>query len=126
MYTRNIRASEHFVNIDKMTDRGILRNYFKMTIGKKIIDHKIIMKGIGSIAQINCTIETGTTPENTKETIHKVETGHGSVMVQIVPTVKTDRSYSRDRYRDDSYDKTSRSKEKDYLYDEDDIFHSKV
>ena len=38
----------------------------------------------------NCTIETGTTPENTKETIHTVETGHRSVMVQIGPTVRTD------------------------------------
>ena len=61
-----------------------------MTIGEKIIDCKIIMKGIGPIAEINCTIETGTTPKNTEETIHTVETGHRSVMVQIGPTVKTD------------------------------------
>ena len=181
-----------------MTDRGRLQNYYKMTIGEKIIDCKIIMKEIGPIAEINCTIETGTTPKNTKETIHTVETGHGSVMVQIGPTVKTDteightleighiveigceattikmtiemsigitvrrkiigilktrdmreglktiiktgtariiieivtknknKYQNKDQYKNDSYDKTSRSKEKDYLYDEDDIFHSKI
>ena len=48
----------------------------KITIGKKIIDHKIIMKGIGPIAEIKCTIEIGTTPENTKETGDTVEIGH--------------------------------------------------
>ena len=42
-------------------------------IGGKTIDCKIIMKGIGPITEINCTIETGTTPKNTKETIHIVE-----------------------------------------------------
>ena len=47
-----------------------------MTIGMKITDHKIIMKRIGPIAEINFTIETGTMPKNTKETIHTVETGH--------------------------------------------------
>ena len=33
------------------------------------------MKEISPIAEINCTIETGTTPKNTKETIHIVEIG---------------------------------------------------
>ena len=37
------------------------------------------------------------------------------------------RDQNKDQYRDDSYDKTrSRSKEKDYLYDDDDIFHSEI
>ena len=48
----------------------------KMTIGRKTRDHEIIIKGIGPIAEINCTVETGTTPKNTKETIHIVEIGH--------------------------------------------------
>ena len=47
----------------------------KMTIGKKTVDHEAIMKGIGPITEINCTTETGTTPKNTKETIHIVEIG---------------------------------------------------
>ena len=34
---------------------------------------------------------------------------------------------NKNRYRDDSYDQIrGRSKEKDYLYDEDDVFHSKI
>ena len=38
-----------------------------------------------------------------------------------------DKYQSKDQYRDDSYDKIrSRSKEKDYLYDEDDIFDSEI
>ena len=38
-----------------------------------------------------------------------------------------DRNKYRDRYRYDSYDKTKCcSKEKDYLSDDDDIFHSKI
>ena len=79
MYTRNIRVSENIVNMDKMTDRVDHEITLKMTIGKKIIDQKIIMKGIGPIAEINCTIETGTNPKNTQETIYTVKTGHGSV-----------------------------------------------
>ena len=32
----------------------------------------------------------------------------------------------KDQYKNDSYGKTSGSKERDYLYDEDDIFHSEI
>ena len=63
----------------------------QMTIGRKIIGIRgnRDIKEIDPITKINCTIETGTTPKNTNKTIHTVETGHGSVMVQIGPTVKT-------------------------------------
>ena len=33
---------------------------------------------------------------------------------------------NKDQYKNDSYGKTSRSKERDYLYDEDDIFHLEI
>ena len=49
-------------------------------IGRKTIDCKIIMKGIGPITEINCTVETGTTSENTKDTIHIVEIGHEAII----------------------------------------------
>ena len=38
------------------------------------------MEGIGPITEINCTIKTGTTPENIKETIHIVEIGCKAVI----------------------------------------------
>ena len=47
-----------------------------MTIGRKTIDHEIIMKVIGPITEMNCTVKTSTTPENTKETIHIAEIDH--------------------------------------------------
>ena len=50
---------------------------------------KMLMKTGTARIKIAINIETGTTPENTQETIHTVETGHRSVMVQIDPTVKT-------------------------------------
>ena len=36
------------------------------------------------------------------------------------------RYQNKDQYKNYSYGKSSRSKERDYLYDEDDIFHSKI
>ena len=63
------------------------RAAIKMTVGKKIIDCHIIMKGTHPIAEINCTIETGTTPKNTKETIHTVETDDRISMIVIDPMI---------------------------------------
>ena len=58
----------------------------KGTIGIKIIDHKIIMKKKGPLVEINCTIETGTIPKNTKETIHTVEIGHEATTKMTIET----------------------------------------
>ena len=65
----------------------------------RTIDHEIIMKGIGPIAEINCTIETGTTPENIKKD-------------------KSWHDYERDRFyiRDRSYDRNdSYSRDRAYV-----------
>ena len=47
------------------------------------IHWKITMKEIGPIAEIHCTIETGTTPGNTKETGHTLEIDHMTEMIHI-------------------------------------------
>ena len=58
-----------------------------VTIGRRTIDCKIIMKKIGPIAEINSTRETGTTPKNIKETIHTVAIGHTVEIGLITETV---------------------------------------
>ena len=62
-----------------------MQDYYESDYSNETIDRKIIMKITNPITEINCTIQTGTTPKNTKETIHVVEIGHEAI-IQILET----------------------------------------
>ena len=54
-----------------------------------------------------------------------IKTGTTRIIIEIVIKTDSHRDKYRDKYRDDSYDQIrGRSKEKDYLYYDDDIFDS--
>ena len=140
----NIGLKSSTIEIDLMTKMSHIveidcKTTVEMNIGKKIIGiskirdiREIIAKTghiaeIGHIVEIDCEaiIENLKTRDMREGLKTIIKTGMARIIIEIVTKTKIS-TKNKDRYKNDSCGKTSGSKERDYLYDADDIFHSEI
>ena len=113
----------HMIETGHIVETGTTPKNTKETGHTLEIDH---MTEMILIVEIDCeaiteNLKTRDMREGLKTII---KTGTARIIIEIV--TKKNKYQNKDRYKNDSYGKTSRSKERYYLYNEDDIFHSKI